>query len=287
MIVISKHRRAQKNLSAYADGELTLKEKQALEAHLETCEQCRLDLDGLHATVNALRSLPEVEPRRAFALTPEMLAPTRTARRPGSAPALTYGTRLAAAGLAAALVIVFTIDVSGGGQGQDESGRPVGFANGQSAERDVNALEDSADGGPPATTIPEPIGTLAPLNQPEPGAAGGGVGGASDETPATDGGYTTDDASGGEETVSSGEEAADDSTADAADAENGGSSGDAAIDEGGDDAGSADQPASVAGDDGGFDILLALEIALAAAFAVALAGAVWMTIAARQRETRP
>jgi hypothetical protein len=286
MIVIGKHRRTQKNLSAYADGELVAKEKQALEAHLETCEQCQLDLDGLRATMGALRSLPDVEPKRSFALTPEMITPARPA--PGPAPALTYGTRLAAAGLAAALVIVFAIDISGGGQDGDESGRPVGFAGGPMAERDVPALEDSADGAPPATTIPEPAGTLTPLYQPEPGAAGGGVG-VSGETPAADGGYTTDDAGGDEESIASdGDEVpADGSTADTTDADNNDISGETATDDSGDGSGSGEQPTPLTGDDGGFEILLALEIALTAGFAAALAGAVWLTIAARERAIRP
>lgn len=286
MIVFGKHRRAQDNLSAYADGELSSKDKQALEDHLEACEQCRLDLDGLRATMGALRSLPDVEPRRSFALTSEMVTPARPAPRPGPAPALTYGTRLAAAGLAAALVIVFAIDFSDSDTGGGDAGETVNF----SAERGPSALEDAADGSLlEATIIPESAGTLAPPSPQATGGAGGGVGGVPAETPATVGGGTADNALDDEgKAASDGEDvAADSPPANREALEFDDSSQGAAPGNDTDAVGSPERPASPGGDEGGFDTLLALEIGLVAAFAVVLAVAVWLTIAARQRETRP
>lgn len=285
MIVIGKHRRAQKNLSAYADGELSAKETQALEAHFETCEQCRIDLDGLRATMGALRGLPDVEPRRSFALTPEMVTPARPAPSPGPAPALTYGTRLAAAGLAAALVIVFAIDLSASDNPGSDAGQTVPL----SAERELSSFEDSAEGPAARTTGPEPASTLSPLSQPLPGGAAGGEGGASDETPAADSGDVAADAGGAEEMFTADGEAlpADESTAGADDSGTNGLSIDAEIDDGTDDQGSPEELTPLNADDRGFDTLLAIEITLAAGFAAALAGAIWLTIAARQREIRP
>lgn len=45
-------------LSAHIDGELTPEETAELEAHLSKCPACRVELRALHATVDAVRSLP-------------------------------------------------------------------------------------------------------------------------------------------------------------------------------------------------------------------------------------
>jgi anti-sigma factor RsiW len=51
-----------KKLSAYHDGELGSDEKNAVEAHLLTCEACRKKNEALLRTYRMLRSLPEIEP---------------------------------------------------------------------------------------------------------------------------------------------------------------------------------------------------------------------------------
>ena len=51
-----------KKLSAYQDGEVTTAEKDAIEAHLRTCESCRKQHEALLQTYRMLRSLPEIEP---------------------------------------------------------------------------------------------------------------------------------------------------------------------------------------------------------------------------------
>ena len=51
-----------KKLSAYQDGEVTTAEKEAIQAHLRTCEACRQQYAALLQTYRMLRSLPEIEP---------------------------------------------------------------------------------------------------------------------------------------------------------------------------------------------------------------------------------
>lgn len=309
MIIFDRHRRARKNLSAYVDGELSARESEALDAHLEACERCRLELNALRATAGALRSLPEVEPHRSFALTPEMVAPPRPAPRAGPAPALAYGARMAAAGLAAALVIVFVIDVSDGGSGDSDAGGPMGLAESPGDEENVQGFDALGDGAAESTSVPEtaagddqsgpaPTATPAPMSPHELGGAGG-VGGAPDGAgsgtdsgggedgaagPDSEGGDTTEQPSGDDEETRSGTEGVptDGSTDDSA------GPGEDAINDDADAAGAGEQATALSSeDDGGFDALLAAEIGLAAALAVVLAASVWLTIAGRRREIRP
>jgi hypothetical protein len=55
-------------LSTLLDQQLTSEEQAYCRAHLEDCEQCQDVLDGLQQTVNLLRSLPQLEVPRSFAL---------------------------------------------------------------------------------------------------------------------------------------------------------------------------------------------------------------------------
>jgi anti-sigma factor RsiW len=49
-------------LSAYQDDEVTPAEKDAIEAHLRTCEACRRQHEALLHTYRMLRNLPGIEP---------------------------------------------------------------------------------------------------------------------------------------------------------------------------------------------------------------------------------
>ena len=72
-------------LTAYLDEapDLTPAARASVEAHLSGCAACRESLRDLEATVALLRGLPQLAPRRSFALTPELVegAPGR-ARQP-------------------------------------------------------------------------------------------------------------------------------------------------------------------------------------------------------------
>lgn len=58
-------------LCPYVDGELSVAERQELEAHLAGCQSCREELDGLGALVQQLRELP------VLSAPPELLASVR------------------------------------------------------------------------------------------------------------------------------------------------------------------------------------------------------------------
>jgi hypothetical protein len=55
-------------LSTWLDQQLTSEEQASCSNHLEDCEQCQYVLDNLQQTVNLLRSLPQLEVPRSFAL---------------------------------------------------------------------------------------------------------------------------------------------------------------------------------------------------------------------------
>ncbi len=55
-----------KKLSAYQDGEVTSAEKDAIDAHLRTCETCQKEHEVLLQTYRVLRSMPEIEPAPGF-----------------------------------------------------------------------------------------------------------------------------------------------------------------------------------------------------------------------------
>ena len=266
MLFFDRHRRFRNDLSAYIDGELPPGRSEALEAHVAACDACRTELDGLRATVAAIESLPEVAPRRSFALTPERLAAPREEQAREPSQALAGGARMAAAGLAAALVIVAGIDLADSGTDRDGASVPAFQAAG----------DDSADyGGFPgapeyrfdfdgdatgAEDIGGSDGMYGPLSGEGAGSGGDGIGG-----PGEDAGGAIDDFGGdADEPEATGlPPAAPMPNADRAPVEGG------AVTSGGDDAGTRDTAA--AGDsDGGFNTLLAIEIALGAALAAVL-----------------
>jgi hypothetical protein len=80
-----------KLLSAYVDGECSEREAARVEARLQAETELRQALEELRATAGLLRSLPEVQPPRSFALTPEMVG----SRKKRPYPALRLATALA------------------------------------------------------------------------------------------------------------------------------------------------------------------------------------------------
>lgn len=87
-------------LSAYRDGELSPQEESEIRAHLETCEQCRKDLEAMDRTAEFLYSPEEELPKAAEAAWKLAVHRERNRRRIGA------WLRPAAA-VAAALVLVF------------------------------------------------------------------------------------------------------------------------------------------------------------------------------------
>lgn len=88
------HARLRRQLSEHLDGTLGARARQRVERHLAGCEDCRLELADLRATVALLRSLPAVEE-------PEYLATRILARVEAGEASPSWLDRLWASGAAA------------------------------------------------------------------------------------------------------------------------------------------------------------------------------------------
>ena len=100
------HSRVSRLLSAYIDGKVSVREAEAVRAHLGACDRCRRELDTLRATVELLRQLPELETPRSFALT---VAPVEVA----PAPRIAWAAGLAASAAGLFLVALLLGGLSG------------------------------------------------------------------------------------------------------------------------------------------------------------------------------
>ena len=65
---VGRHGRLRELLSAYVDGQVSASEASRVQEHLAACAECRRELEALRATVSLLRSLPQVQSSRSFAL---------------------------------------------------------------------------------------------------------------------------------------------------------------------------------------------------------------------------
>jgi len=192
-------------LSALLDNGLSAQERAALEAHLEDCSQCRVELESLRRTRALLRALPQPALPRSFTLPLKPAAPERQVPGAQQAPVPSAARRLTGlpvsrtyalrrpvqvlqwlSAIAAVLGIVIllsgvfsTLHVGGGAansalSGTLNQGDKNGSATGpQSPTHSPNVNTPStagADEGTPAPTPPAP--TLTPPS-PTPGAGFG------------------------------------------------------------------------------------------------------------------
>ena len=128
------------NLSAYVDGELTAAIREDVESHLEGCAECRAELASLRSLVSLLHQVPQIEPRRSFALAaaPE---PVRQGL------VLPWALRTAAMATGVALIAVFSADLVGVLPG-DQSG--IGVAPVPTSSQTTVMLQET-----PEATGPE------------------------------------------------------------------------------------------------------------------------------------
>ena len=115
------------------------------------CGRCSQEMEQLRATVAALQGLPAVEPPRSFTLSPERAA-LRT-QIPAASP-LAFGTRIAAAGVAAALAIVLVVDLGDfGGDSVTQEATAPQMMRSEATDEELEAAAgvaapDEAQGGP-------------------------------------------------------------------------------------------------------------------------------------------
>ncbi|MFN2245395.1 MAG: zf-HC2 domain-containing protein [Anaerolineae bacterium] len=76
----TEHGYFEERLSAYLDGELTPREAEAVEQHLETCSDCQWNLETLGQTIQWTQELPTLTVPRVFTI-PVPAEPERPTRR--------------------------------------------------------------------------------------------------------------------------------------------------------------------------------------------------------------
>ena len=142
MFWFNRHRRLRDQLSAYIDGELDASAAERLERHLAECGRCRQEMEQLRATITALQELPAVEPPRSFTLSPERVAPRPP--MPVASP-LAFGARIAAAGVAAALAVVLVVDLGDfGGDGVTDEATAPQMMRSEADEAELEAAGGAA-----------------------------------------------------------------------------------------------------------------------------------------------
>jgi hypothetical protein len=132
------------DLSAYADGMfLSRGEREVIELHLQTCQECRQELESLRLISGLLSDLPEPELPRSFRIT-EQQAMLQRADQPAPDPepiqpwVLRYQSAFRYTGLAAALLLVVVLTIDLYPTSGDDSSEPVTMM-------EAPAVEDSEE----------------------------------------------------------------------------------------------------------------------------------------------
>lgn len=173
--------------SAYLDGELAPAERQQFEADLARNPELAAELESLRETKAVLQAMPEVMPRRSFALTPEMAAANRTEEapiavtKPARPPLLLYFGQVAtAAGVIGLMVVGLSTVFSGSRDGDDSGGGDLTMAS----SADTNMHSGT---GPAAVPMTSESATRNSTDGDSAGGstdAGGGSGSVNGATPA-------------------------------------------------------------------------------------------------------
>ena len=109
-----RHCRLRELLSSYIDGQVDDSEAGRIELHLGQCEECRVELESLRATVGLLQSLPELEVPRSFKLSEAAVrVATPGPARVEFAPSIVWTTRLATSAAAVLVAVLLVGDLTG------------------------------------------------------------------------------------------------------------------------------------------------------------------------------
>ena len=156
------HADVQKNLTDYLEGDLALEDRAIVDAHLDQCHVCSLEVEGMLQTIRLLRTLPDPE-------IPPMIAANVMRRIRAGESRLGFFARMgkavgsvleptfvlpASAIAVAALVVTVTQGPSTNFFGQDERGTARISSNGQQPAAAALPLLAS----PSASTIGSPLG---------------------------------------------------------------------------------------------------------------------------------
>lgn len=110
--------RIQEMFSPYIDGRATAVERDAVDFHVEVCEDCRYEIASQKTIAQLLHRMPVVSAPRSFTLAE---APARGFELPFTVPSMNW-LRVAAAAAVITLVTMVGLDLTGA---IDKSGEPV------------------------------------------------------------------------------------------------------------------------------------------------------------------
>ncbi|HYN36133.1 MAG TPA: zf-HC2 domain-containing protein [Actinomycetota bacterium] len=156
------HERFSELLSGYVRDELSVDEKKAVTAHLETCSDCREELAGLRALVGGeVTKLDDFERRRIHAAVAEAIESRKervdessgvsTPPRPKQSLMARFAPTM---GVAALLILLAVGAFTLGGRGSDDEAASGGSAD-SVQERDGLRQEDQETGGGGAESAPQ------------------------------------------------------------------------------------------------------------------------------------
>ena len=139
-------------LSAQLDGQLDAATAARLDEHVASCDACRGVRDGLRATRDLVRAMPEATPARSFRLRVADVEAATTAR----APRAPLSTRWAPAGMlasAVAIAVVGAYVTFGGGSDSSSTSelaaaRPATSASGAQSSATTNSSTGKSAPGP-------------------------------------------------------------------------------------------------------------------------------------------
>jgi putative zinc finger protein len=165
-------------LSPYADGQVSPAERQAVEAHLVDCADCRAELASLRALKGALARLPRRGVPRSFALGPRAV-------RPAALSGTLGGFARAAASIAAALAVVaLAADLAFQGLPRQSSSAAASLETAPPAAAAQPALAPAASVAPPARAAAKPAPAAAEAPAPASQPRGAAPAGAAAQAPA-------------------------------------------------------------------------------------------------------
>jgi hypothetical protein len=156
-------------LSAFLDRQTTQDERTRIETHLQTCADCRAELESLRRTVALLQGLPRVAVPRAFTLSEAQVGIRRPAAGPGWNGGLLRGLGAVAALVLVAFVAVSLIQQPGWTPGQTVARAPTLEQSQPAATEFVAQSASETEAAAAAAPSEAPAGSLpaAPAPQPE------------------------------------------------------------------------------------------------------------------------
>ncbi|MSP13142.1 MAG: hypothetical protein EXR62_09310 [Chloroflexi bacterium] len=158
-VFTSKHERVQELLSAYLDNEISDQERELVERHLHTCEECQETLAELRWTTNLIQQVSPVPIPRSFTL-PTTVEPILARRPAHPGRVIHYSLRWATAAAALLLVVVAGRDLLPGNNSATAPAQTAPKHELQAPQAPLIA-QNQQESAPAQATHPAPTRTAA------------------------------------------------------------------------------------------------------------------------------